>query len=83
MVVLNKLLTVTYTQKLILRKLVGLKNSVRGPYVARGPVVGPRCTKCCVTWRTNRKICFMTFPWTLISSKCYTMKAVLLVVCTF
>ena len=33
----------THTQQSILRKLAGLKNSVCGPTVARGPAVGPRC----------------------------------------
>jgi len=32
----------TYAQHSILRKLAGLKNSVCGPHVAHGPVVGPR-----------------------------------------
>jgi len=44
MLILIKI-TVTYTKQSILRKLVGLTNSVRGPHVACGPVVGPRRIK--------------------------------------
>jgi len=33
-----------YTQQSLLRKLVGLKNSVHCPHVAHEPVVGQRCT---------------------------------------
>jgi len=35
----------THNVKPILRKFAVLKNSVRGPHVARKPIVGPHCLK--------------------------------------
>jgi len=51
-----KLPTVTYAQQSMLRKLVGLKNSVHGAHVVRGPIVGPHCLNAMKTesWRRNR-----------------------------